>query len=79
MRRYPLIFVVPNDKNFSYFQPNDKVARLPPQFFKTLKAYNQLMMSTEFYKMFSDFDYILIYELDAFVFSDKLEYFCNLG
>lgn len=77
--RYPLIFVVPNDKNFSFLEPSDKFARLSPQFFKTVRAYNQLMMLPAFYNMFKDFDYILIYELDAFVFSDKLEYFCNLG
>lgn len=79
--RYQIIFVLPDDKNFSFLEPSDKFARLSPQFFKSVRTYNQLMMFTEFYKMFSDYgyDYILIHELDAFVFSNKLEYFCNLG
>jgi len=37
------------------------------------------MMSPAFYDAFKAFDYILIYQLDAFVFRDELEYFCSLG
>ena len=79
LRRYPLIFVAPEGKNFSYFAAGDAVAKFPAQYFQNTQTYSQLMMSLQFYEAFSDFDYILIYQLDAFVFYDALEEFCSLG
>ncbi len=76
---YPLIFVAPAGKIFSYFKDTDGIAHCPPQFFQSVAAYSALMMSPAFYDVFKDFDYILIYQLDAFVFYDALEYFCSLG
>lgn len=76
---YPLILIVPAGKNFSYFMQGDIIVHFPPQFFQSLDTYNQLMMSPFFYAAFKDFEYILIYQPDAFVFRDELEYFCSLG
>lgn len=76
---YPFVFVMPEGKIFSYLEKSDLVAQFPPQFFKNKRTYNDLMMSPFFYETFLDFDYILIYQLDAFVFYDALEYFCSLG
>ena len=77
--RYPLIHAVPEGKNFSYFAAGEAVAKFPAECFQTLRAYNNLSISPMFYEPFSDFDYILIYQLDAFVFYDALEEFCSLG
>ena len=76
---YPIVFVVPEGKNFSYFNHEDIIVKFPPQFFQSLENYNYLMMSPQFYEAFLSFDYILIYQLDAFVFYDALEFFCSLG
>lgn len=46
-------------------------------FFESITGYNHLMLSTEFYKTFLDYEYILIYQLDAFVFENDLEYWCS--
>ena len=77
--RYPLIFVVPAGKNFSYVAPNESVVQFPPQFFQSVASYSRLMLSPDFYATFADFDYILIHQLDAFVFYDAPENFCRLG
>ena len=77
--RYPLIFVVPQGKNFPYIAPNEFVAQFPPQYFQSVASYSRLMLSPEFYAAFAEFDYILLYQLDAFVFYDALEIFCRLG
>lgn len=79
LKNYPLIFFAPEGKNFSYFAPNDLVAHFPPEFFQSVKTYSRLMLSPQFYETFRDFDYILIYQLDAFVFYDALEIFCSFG
>ncbi len=77
--KYPFVFVAPEGKNFSYFKSGDMIADCPPQLFQNTKTYNQLMMSPQFYEAFLNFDYVLIYQLDAFVFYDALEIFCSLG
>ena len=77
--RYPLIFFAPEGKIFSYFEPGDMIAHFPPQYFRSVQTYSKLMMSPFFYDTFKDFEYILIYQLDAFVFYDALEEFCSLG
>ena len=76
--RYPLIFFTPAGKKFSYFKPGDGVVHFPSQYFQNVDTYCKLMLSPTFYRTFADFDYILIYQLDAFVFYDALEDFCKL-
>ncbi len=44
-----------------------------------IAGYNRMMLSGKFYRMFEDCTYILICQTDAWVFSDKLEQWCNKG
>lgn len=48
-------------------------------YFKDIAGYNRLMLSSEFYQRFLEYEYILIYQLDCFVFKDELGYWCNLN
>lgn len=48
------------------------------KWFKNSSCYSKLLMNTQFYEIFIQYKYILIYQLDAFVFEDKLKYFCDL-
>ena len=79
LKNYPIIFIGPEGKNFSYLEPGDPIVYFPKEYFQTLRGYNNLSISPLFYEPFLDFDYILIYQLDAFVFYDALEDFCQLG
>lgn len=46
-------------------------------YFKNVERYNHLMLSKCFYNRFKDYEYILISQLDVYVFSNQLEYWCN--
>lgn len=48
-------------------------------FFSDVSGYNKLMLSRDFYDSFADFEYMLIYQLDAYVFSDQLISWCEAG
>lgn len=48
-------------------------------FFEGTRGYSSLCLSVEFYQRFIEYEYILIYQLDAFVFSDRLMEFVSLG
>ena len=51
----------------------------PESYFDGIEGYNLLMKSKTFYTSFVLYQYILIYQLDAFVFRDELDYWCNQG
>ncbi|MCM1372461.1 MAG: hypothetical protein NC113_05955 [Bacteroides sp.] len=59
-------------KNFhiEYFDKN---------YFSSVEGYNRLCLATDFYERFLKYDYMLICQLDAWVFSDKLQYWCDKG
>ena len=40
-------------------------------FFSSQRGYNRLMLNCSFYERFAQWDYMLIYQLDAYVFSDQ--------
>lgn len=42
------------------------------KYFIGIDGYNKLMLSLEFYERFLDYEYILIHQLDCFVFEDEL-------
>ncbi len=48
-------------------------------FFEGLRGYNKLMLSREFYERFLDYDYILIAQLDSYIFRDELDEWCRKG
>lgn len=43
------------------------------------KGYNQFLVKPNIYEAFSDFTYILIYQTDVIVFSNRLLEFCEMG
>ena len=49
------------------------------KWFQSVQTYNLLMLTEQFYERFEDYEYILIYQLDAFVFRDELLTFCSMG
>jgi len=48
-------------------------------YFADVQGYNRLMLSPDFYKKFLDYQFILVHQLDAFVFKDELLKWCNSG
>lgn len=55
------------------------VERFAPEYFTGIGGYNRLMLSADFYGRFARFDYVLVYQLDAFVFDDRLADWCARG
>jgi hypothetical protein len=76
---HPIIAIKPQFLDLSFL--NDikfnQVISFENKYFQDIHGYNQLMLSPMFYKEFLPYKYILIYQLDAFVFSDQLQYWCD--
>ncbi len=54
-----------------------RIETFNPKYFDGIHGYNKLMISPSFYSRFTDAVYILIYQLDAYVFRDELERWCD--
>jgi hypothetical protein len=52
--------------------PFRAVETFPPEFFGSIQGYNRLLLSTAFYERFLASEYLLICQLDVFVFRDEL-------
>ena len=55
---------------------NVQVVIFDNHFFESIHGYNNLLTSSIFYKKFEVFDFILICQTDAIVFSDTLKFWC---
>ncbi len=78
---YPIYCVVPDsldDLDCEHYGMVS-VVKFSASFFSCVEAYSELCMSAEFYEAFLEYEYILIYQLDAFVFSNRLKEFCDKG
>ena len=77
---YDVYFIHPYGmKLTNYFIeiPNAKALAFESPYFADIQGYSQLMLSPFFYKKFFEYKFILIYQLDAFVFRDDLLFWCN--
>lgn len=86
LRAYPIYLAVPSKLDTSCYerllkdqQSNLHFERFANHFFEGINGYNRLMLNEEFYLKFLSYRYILIYQLDAYVFYDKLDYWCSKG
>ncbi|WP_163339197.1 DUF5672 family protein [Desulfopila sp. IMCC35008] len=58
---------------------NYSVKYFHKDYFTNIEGYNRLLLSLRFYLKFVNFKYILICQLDTFVFKDDLVYWVNNG
>lgn len=79
--RYDITIIKPKSLDLSsvFNQFDFGIETFDDYFFDGVSGYNALMLSVEFYKRFIDYEYVLIYQLDAYVFRDELKMWCEKG
>ncbi len=79
--QYNIVFIQPESLDASAINFEGKILseKFPDHYFKSVLGYNSLMLSAGFYERFLESKYMLIYQLDAFVFKDELIEWCNKG
>ncbi|RVU01802.1 hypothetical protein EOD41_07540 [Mucilaginibacter limnophilus] len=75
---YPIIAVKPQslilpETSYTF----NSIVSFPDDYFTSVESYNRLMLSAEFYSAFLKYDYVLIHQLDAFVFRDEIVKWCG--
>ncbi len=86
LTKHPICIITHDKLDVSYYinvlnkyGVNFTIKTFHEKYFESVAGYNELLLSFEFYNSFSDNEYILIYQLDAWVFRDELDYWCNKG
>ena len=74
---YDKFLVIPDNLDVSV--PGCRPIRFDPAYFTSVQAYSRLCLSEEFYRAFEGYRYILCYQLDCLVFSDRLSEWCAKG
>lgn len=77
LSRWDIYTVMPESHPAVY--PGLIPKRFPDRFFGNAQAHSALLLSERFYRAFLSYDYILIYHLDALVFADRLQEWCDAG
>lgn len=60
------------------YKKNFVFINFPKKWFESVYTYGKMLMQKSFYNLFSEYKYILIYQLDCYAFKDNLDYFVNL-
>ena len=79
---HPIRLVCPRGLELAAYRavvPKLEADFIAPRWMASLAAYNRLKMSPWLYRRYSQFEFLLTYELDAFVFRDELLQWCDAG
>jgi hypothetical protein len=82
LKNHQIVLVQPEGLDNDYITKrysDISVEKFPKRYFENIEGYNELLLSASFYERFLETKYILIYQLDAFVFRDDLLEWCYKG
>jgi len=80
LAKYDLVIVHPLNLDLSVYKeitPHAQFVSFADRYFKNLAGYNKLLISDSFYRTFSRYQYLLLFQLDAWVFEDSLLEWCR--
>jgi hypothetical protein len=80
--RHPMAMVCPDGMDTSWYAelvPEIPIVTVDRRCLSTYAMFAALKISPYLYELFSEYEYLLFYEPDAFVFSDQLESWCDRG
>ena len=80
LSNFPITFLVPESmpEDFGKDYPEFSIKRVSDNCFGTVFKYDKMCLSPDFYEWFPEYEYMLIYQTDAFVFEDRLLEFCDM-
>jgi len=80
---HPIFIVCPDGLEMTFYQKfeSDSLVIRPvhPKHLASKRSYNRFKVSRKFYQLFEEFEFVLTYELDSYVFKDSLLEWCDLG
>lgn len=82
LAKYDIALAHPEELDLSNYKalvPRAQSVPFANQYFRNIAGYNKLLISASFYQAFARYQYLLIFQLDAWVFEDSLLEWCRKG
>lgn len=73
------VLIHPMGMQFTFDTSEFTKLPLSKRHFKNVTSYSRLCMNPRFYEHFQHYEYMLIYQLDAYALKDELLFWCNKG
>jgi len=76
----PVYFLAPTGLDLSWYcaqWPTATVRRYPDEYFASIRGYNLLLLSPEFYRGFDQHEFLLVLQTDAILLSDELDHWAG--
>lgn len=78
--KYDIFFVIPKSISSKTFKSlGFRVKKVNNRFFGTIRNYSNLLLTKKFYESFKKYDFMLVYQLDALVFSNRINDWMDSG
>jgi hypothetical protein len=79
LAKHPMIVIAPQGLTIPAPLNTLPCQYFAPEYFTSISTYSRLLLSREFYARFLSYEYMLLHQLDVFVFRDELREWCNRG
>lgn len=76
---FQIFFLAPQGLVLGSAPKTIRYVYFPEENFNSVETYSRLMMNEDLYLRFTNYKYILIYQLDSFVFGNNVKYFLDMG
>ena len=77
--KYPICYISPRHLREQLKDTALWVEYFDDEFFRNVAGYSRLCLDSSFYERFEEYEYMLLYQTDAFAFTDQLLEFCAAG
>ena len=78
----PIKVVIPSNISSEFYDSYGSMIetiRVDSKNMENIGSYSNMLCNKDFWSLFADFEYVLIYQTDCWVFEDRLDYFMELG
>ena len=82
LSKHQICIVHPSGLNIDAYLsliPQAKLVHVPPAWMESKRAYNRMLINSNFFRIFDAYTHLLIHEPDALVVSDCLTDWCEAG
>ena len=78
----PVFFITYNGINIDCYKelyPSAEIKEFDKKWFESTESFSRLLFTYDFYNSFSKYEYMLMYQLDGYIFKNDIESWCNKG
>lgn len=81
-KKYKICLIGPESMSYEFYKntfelTDNDILRYWDTWFSNQFTYSNLLLNYTFYENFKEYEYMFIYQTDAWIFKDELDYWCN--